>query len=208
MPDPQEKEQSKSGRSLETNLEDASDILIYILVVLNALDHVFHRTAEGLTAMDIINNIVAPLIVALITWALGRAWERRRIERKIDAAPKIYVQELDKLIARAMQEGPTKAVVNARAIVSARNSMRKSLVSISSNLNSEIDRLAVEIGEELLQVAQPSMPTTNVPASSNDRAFQTIEVLSRIWPSRREEIVVQIRKLLAELGLGSNDYRL
>jgi len=160
--------------------------------------------------MDIINNIVAPLIVAIIIGAItgvfGWLLANRRIQRKLDAAPRKYVEELDQLIKNAIAEGPTKADVNARAIVSARNSLRKSLISISGNLNSEIDRLASEIGEEVIHQPAPSTRTPAYSEISKDRAFQTIEVLSKVWPAKKTQIVVEIRKLLAELDLGSKDF--
>src|SRR5438876_465486 len=102
----------------------------------------------------------------------------KQAEEKIDAAPCQFVQELDKLILLAITEGPKKAVVNARAIVAARNSLRSSLVTISSLLNSEIDQLALNIGQPIdkLEITTKEPPFGQV---DPNEVFQTIEVLSR-----------------------------
>lgn len=61
------------------------------------------------------------------------------------------MNRLGELINIAFVEGVDKAKLNARAIVSTRNSLARSLVSVSSTLNSEIDRLAAETGEPVLR---------------------------------------------------------
>lgn len=125
-------------------------------------------------------------------------WQQRK---KVEAAPRKYVAELDALIQRAIKEGDDFAIVNARAIVATRNSLRASLVAISSQLNSEIDRLSQEIGQPVPQ--HQTVNATGPQAPSASEVFRTIQVLSRIWPAKRVQIEVEIRKLLAELGLGT-----
>lgn len=150
--------------------------------------------------MDIINNIAAPLIVGVITFFAGLLWNEMRTRKKIDAAPKKYIQALDNLITKAVEEGEQKAVINARAIVSTRNTLRDSLVSISKNLNSEIDLLAINIGHRSANGVSPSsIPDDNRPNAA--AAWETILVLHRMWPSKKEQIEVEIRKLIAEMGL-------
>ena len=174
--------------------------------------------------VDVPNHILAPLTVALILFVAGIVWAAvtARFRKKIAAAPRQYVDELDKLIGRAIAEGETNAVINARAIVSARNSLRDSMAVIASRLNSEIDRLADDIGEShglwtlaaQVSVAQgmqsPATTTESSaaqPASASgdeeirSAAWQTIQVLSRIWPAKKVQIEVELRKVLAELGL-------
>ena len=90
--------------------------------------------------------------------------------------------------------------MNGRAIVAARDTLATSLAKVSVQLNSEIDRLAREIGvnsvfERLQRTTENTQP---VDAST---AFETIEVLVRIWPSKRRQIEVEIRGILAVLGL-------
>jgi len=161
------------------------------------------KEEDARRAFDWSNNVVAPLIVGAILGtapAIGWYWEHVRAQKRIDAAPRRYVEELDKLITRAAKEGPENAVLNARAIVAARNSLRNSLVGISSQLDSEIDHLAADIGEVIKQPQGPSMPQPGAPSDAK-QAYDTIQVLVRIWPSKKQQIEVEIRKLLAELGL-------
>lgn len=151
-------------------------------------------------AFDVLNHVVAPLLVAGVssgvTWLLSKLW----FNGKIDAAPKKYVEALDKLISDGLKEGEERAVVNARAIVATRNTLRASLVSISGHLNSEIDRLARQIGESVPDVPGPSRPTSDVQPSAA-AAFETIQVLAKMWPAKRIQVEVEVRKLLAEMGI-------
>jgi hypothetical protein len=149
--------------------------------------------------LDIPNNIIAPLIVGVISAIAAYLVAKLRQQKRIDAAPRRYVEELDKLIKQAYAEGENKALVNARAIVAARNSLSESLVSISKNLNSEIDRLSTEIGAPIARLEVVSADPHH--ATNHAEIYQTIEVLYRFWPTKREQIEVEIRKLLAELGL-------
>jgi len=155
--------------------------------------------------MDIFNNVIAPIIVATILGIFGLAWGwilgHRQSRRRIEAAPRKYVQELDKLIQRADKEGADNAIVNARAIVAVRDSLRGSLVAISKQLNSEIDNLASELGGTRGPLAELGRSLERSDAPDPKRVYQTIQVLVRIWPSKSEQIEVEIRKLLAELGL-------
>ena len=151
--------------------------------------------------MDIINNIIAPIIVGLLTASAGWLWSLRKLRGKIDAAPRKYVQELDDLINKAIEEGEENALINARAIVSTRNSLRSSLVSISQHLNSEIDRLAKDIGQNIPIPLEPSIPNPDATSVDAKKAFDTIKVLSKIWPAKKVQIEYEIKKLLAELNL-------
>lgn len=156
-------------------------------------------------AFDFLTNIVAPLAVALITFLAGIALKARsdkaRYKQKVQSAPEKYVGELDKLIRDALEEGEANALINARAIVAARNGFRNTLVAISSQLNSEIDRLAINIGEEIIKPQFASELRTAIDNSSGVEAYQTIKVLAKIWPGRKIKIEVEVRKLLTEMGL-------
>jgi hypothetical protein len=188
--------------------------LIYELFML-ALQLVFILallSTKIIGPMDIANNIVAPIIVATVTgvatWAYTRISAQRdaavdaqrQLKRKIDAAPRTYINHLDALITRAYREGVGNAIVNARAIVAARNSMRGSLSNIRKNLNTEIDRLASEVGMPF-EETEHALRTATSDTPDAATVFQTIDVLSRMWPAKRAEIEVEIRKILAEFGL-------
>lgn len=156
--------------------------------------HPFHMP------LDLTNNIIAPLAVAGLTGCATWIIAQLRFQRRVDAAPRQYIQHLDSLISRAATEGIPQAIVNARSIVAARNTLRSSLLSISKYLNSEIDRLSKEIGEPFEQIEMRGAEAGR-PVLEPDEAYQTIQVLARIWPSKKTQIEVEIRKLLAELGL-------
>jgi hypothetical protein len=134
---------------------------------------------------------------ALVAREHGKSAGRNEVIGQIDDAPRKYVNELDKLITAAMRQGRADVIINARAIVSLRDALRNSMVQISTQLNGNIDRLASEIGETNL-VGQP--PPYRQPAST-DTIYQTLQVLAITWPGRKEIVEVELRKLLAELGL-------
>lgn len=87
----------------------------------NALSNVLQQVIAG---------VAVAIIVGIATYLLTIYHERKRIEE----APTLYVQELDKLINNAVAEGEEKAVINAKAIVAARNSLAHSLSAIGSQL--------------------------------------------------------------------------
>ncbi len=155
--------------------------------------------------IDVLNNIVAPLIVAACTGIIGWIWAkaeaRKKIRERVDAAPRIFVQELDYLIQRAEREGVENAIVNGRAIVAARDALRSSLSGISRQLNSEIDRLAGQIGVESPSPYHDVATAARRPPDEPQIAYETIQVLTRIWPAKKQQIEVELRKLMAELGL-------
>jgi hypothetical protein len=174
--------------------------IVHALASLTIMGQSFMHGEEA--RLDFWNNIVAPLAVAAIVGVWGWAVGKRTAQRRVEAAPRRYIKELDQLIARALREGEDKAIINARAIVAARNNLRSSLVSISRSLNSEIDQLARDIGQRTASVLPPSSPSQNGDDVSIKQAYETIQVLARVWPTKRAEIQYEIRKLLAELGLG------
>jgi gas vesicle protein len=137
---------------------------------------------------------IATVTAAIIARKTGRKEGREEKEQEIDDAPRKYVNHLDKLIQTAIQEGSSNAVINARAIVSTRNDLRESMMKISERLNSEIDRLAKELGESSGEeiVIQQASPTA---------LYETIEVLKRKWPAKKDQVEIELRKVLAELGI-------
>ena len=137
-------------------------------------------------------TIIAAVIGALATVAAaviglqsGKKQGREEKEKEIDDAPRLYVEHLDKLIGVAVREGTKAAVLNARAIISTRNDLRGSTMKISEVLNSDINRLDREVEEEAGQGA----------------VYETIQVLGRKWPAKKDQVEVELRKVLAELGI-------
>jgi hypothetical protein len=126
----------------------------------------------------------------------GREKGRGEKEQEIDDAPRKYVEHLDKLIRDAVHQGREKAVLNARAIVSIRNDLRGSMMRISELLNSDIDRLSREIGEPIGREVDQQPQRANP-----DTIYETIQVLEKKWPSKKDQVEINLRKVLAELGI-------
>jgi hypothetical protein len=151
--------------------------------------------------IQVASGVTVAAIVGVATWIASGRYHKRKIE----VAPRKYVQHLDELINRGITEGRDNAILNARAIVSVRNDLRRSLVSISSLLNSEIDILQENVG-----TAENNSENTNENNIRRRRdanaasAYDTIQVLSRKWPSKKDQIEVELRKLLTEIGLDPN----
>lgn len=146
-------------------------------------------------------EVVAGLTVVAISAVAGTIWQGRKDQERLDAAPRVYVEQLDRLIQQGVQEGEDKAILNARAIVAARNSLANSLIAISVQLDSEIDRLADELGEPKLKGGGLSGPGSGNREADKKAAYQTILVLQKIWPAKKVEIEFAVRKQLAEMGL-------
>jgi hypothetical protein len=93
----------------------------------------------------------ASIIVLILTWAagfigyqLGILKARERFVRQVQAAPQVYLEELDKLIKEADKEHDD-FLPASRALVSTRDELRGSLVTLSNKLDSDIDTLAKQV---------------------------------------------------------------
>jgi hypothetical protein len=170
------------------------------------------------------------LLVAATVGIASYAWATVHAQRKLEEAPTIYVNQLDTLIKNGVAEGEENAILNAKAIVAARNSLARSLTAMGAQLDSQIDILATTIGADTLSVptqtpAAPKQMSSEgsrssrnpksppaveppTPTELNHQTYQQILVLSKIWPAKKRQIEIEIRKLLAELGLyGSSDHQ-
>ena len=115
----------------------------------------------------------------------GEKEAQQLFQQRLEAAPILYTQKLDELIVGGLKEGENEAQVNARAIVRTRDNLRGSSETIASSLNGEIDQLAQELQS----------------TASEEELRQTIKVLAKVWPSKKLQIQIEIRKVIAELGL-------
>jgi len=158
------------------------------------------NSALSNVVQQVIAGVAVAIIVGVATYLLTIYHERKRIAE----APTLYVQEIDKLINNAVAEGEGNAVINAKAIVAARNSLAHSLSAIGSQLDGQIDLLALEVEMETL-VPLPRLTEPPNAKSSMDKhaVYMQVLVLQKIWPAKRKQIEVELRKLLAELGLNS-----
>ncbi len=146
---------------------------------------------QNFLATDFSISVGGSLFASAIILFVGYLFGGNEYKQKINAASLVYAKNLDKLIKMAVKEGPYRAIVNARAIVSTRNDLRSSLEVILKNLNDEIDILEAQI------VEREKSPRNVVEKD----IFETIEVLSKKWPSKKAQIENGIRKVLAEMGL-------
>lgn len=118
----------------------------------------------------------------------GARQERQQWVQALSSAPSEYANRLSDLIDGANAAPDSEIVIHARAIVSARNDLRDSLINLSTLLNSDIDRLSSDVS---------SAPEADRIGSVRS----TISVLKLKWPSKKEQVAVELRKVLAELGL-------
>jgi len=120
--------------------------------------------------------------------------ERARLEQMFENAPKAYTKLLDDRINEKTNNEPRQVLIKARAIVSTRDDLRGTLTSLNSLLNSEIDTLAQQL--------KSSEAQRRLGDGWNSRELEeTIEVLKRKWPSKMNQVDIEVRKLLAELGV-------
>ena len=130
---------------------------------------------------EILPRVVSYLIYGAIVWAVsfasgkerGEAEAQDRFRQRYEAAGSTYVQHLDRVIQDAARTtSGDDTLVRARTIVSTRDDLRRSLTSLSSLLNSEIDHLARDIKDvEALRKNGQGWKDTEL--------RQTIDVLSR-----------------------------
>ena len=149
--------------------------------------------------MGFIETIIAGLIISGISGAAGFGIKKVLTKRKIKALPKKWVERIGKLIEQSITDGPDRCVINARAIVASRDAMRKSLITLTGTLNSELDKLAHAIGEKVEgteKYEQGSDPYIN-----EERVWEQLQVLVLYWEMKGDEIEDAIRKVITELGL-------
>ncbi|MDO6777460.1 MULTISPECIES: hypothetical protein [unclassified Shewanella] len=129
---------------------------------------------------------------------IGIETANRVYVKKTESAPSLYTERLGEMIYNATPGKSDDLLVDARAIVSTRDDYRGSLIAISKLLNSEIDRLKEEIEKQ-----EQSIKSGN--AYDGEEIKRTLAVLQKKWPSKKDQIIIEIRKLLTELGLEPKD---
>lgn len=139
------------------------------------------------TVIAAVIGAIATVVSAIIGRQSGKKIGREEKQKEIDGAPRKYVEHLGKLIHTAIGKGSKAAVLNARAIVSTRDDLQGSTMKISEVLNSDIDRLAREVKD-----------------AGDSAVYETIQVLGKKWPAKKDQVEVELRKVLAELGILGN----
>ena len=110
-----------------------------------------------------------------------------RLRKMNDEAAKKFGTELGKLVAATGSEDPAKQIDSARAILATRDGFRASLDGARATLNSDLDALALELGN--------ASPNT-------EKLRQILDGLKQGWPDREKNMEGATRKLLADLGIG------
>ncbi len=135
--------------------------------------------------MGIIEGAIASLLAAGLIAMGGFYLGKRTYEQRVEAAANIYADHLDRLIREANTQEGRQVRISAQAIVSTRNDLRSSLVSLNNLLNSDIDVLAEMIESD----------------ASAGQLADRLKVLEKKWPAKKDQVSVELRKLLSELGL-------
>jgi hypothetical protein len=139
---------------------------------------------------------------ATIVSATIAAWAtigKRRAEAELKmtySAPYVFAMHLEAAINRlpppiANPRDQEDVIINARAIVRLRDSLREPLRGVEAALNGEIDHL----GEVLVGIE----PGQQADSNRVRAAAEAIRVLRLVWPSKRDEITLRINQVLATL---------
>jgi hypothetical protein len=145
--------------------------------------------------LEVLAAVIAALVVgaisASVSYAFGERHAQATYQKKLADAATVYSNYIGQLIISANSEkSDTELLVDARAIVSTRNDLRKSMSTLSDLLDSDIDRLeGLTTG-----LGKGVMPP---PGPVRDQ----VSLLSKKWPIKAQQINIEVRKLFAELGL-------
>ena len=155
---------------------------------------------------SVVIGLTTSLVASYFAYKFGYFTSQRLYRKEIDEAPRKYVKNLGRLISEANEKidnaSKEDAVVFARSIIALRDSLRSHMVSISSLLNSEIDRLAEEVNTEQTLIITERHRSSQKQELKIDEIRATIKVLAKIWPAKEDQVQYEIRKIIAELGLG------
>lgn len=183
-----DREKSKRDNFISILLS-SKEILSPLIMVLIALEAQFLLFIaffrEEVNQLEFGTGILASLFAAAIAAGIGYVFRGLQFKKAVFNAPKRYVDHLDNLINGAVDGGFNNVEINGRALVSTRDDLRKSLVSLADLLNSDIDLLSSQIEK----------------GYKHHLIYETVQVLSKKWPSKKDQIQVEIRKVIAELGL-------
>lgn len=124
--------------------------------------------------------------------------ERQRMYKQVyESAPEQYAGSLGYLIGKAKADvgdnlPADRVEVSARAFVAARNELRDTMTSLAASLNHEVDDL---------EKALADLKKNPDDKAALERVRRAILVIEQKWPVKAQAIRVQLRKLLAEIGL-------
>lgn len=157
-------------------------------------------------------GVLSSFVAAALFGAIGYLIRGERYRRRLESAPHKFVKELGELINRAGRDGKQNVALNARAIVSLRNTVGSHITAIRDLLNHEIDELERHLGRRdvgrrpLDRRSQVSLDRRVDRESkklelSDERLYGLIKVLERTWTSKCDQVELEIQKMLVVLGL-------
>ena len=138
-----------------------------------------------LKQMSFILLLIASLVAALIAGIIGYLWRGVIYRKALMSAPEKYVEHLDKLIKVAASEKKKSITVNVRDIVNTRDNLQESLTSLSKLLDFDIDRLKEQLESK----------------KNKEGLHEIAQDLEKKWPAKKNQIRIEITKLISELGL-------
>lgn len=141
----------------------------------------------------------------------GVKQERQRFVQKFEAAPLVYLQDIERQIMKPLPETLTPkestdaVLVQARVIVSMRDERRDSLTIMAKLLNSTIDKL-----DTVVKAQSAALPTDTIPPPTPELREMTllIKELQQSWPEKKGLFKIQMRKQLVDAGLVEQEQEL
>jgi hypothetical protein len=171
-------------------------VVATFLMILGLLGAV--RDSQRSTTMNFALSMLASILAGGIFFAVGYVVRGVEYKKKIDAAAQKYVERLGRMIEEAAAAGRDRVLINARAIIKVRDELREHMTTAVSLLNSEIDRLAHECGGPEVSISRQESQPIKV---DEDKVWETIQVLQKAWPAKKDVLTFEIKKMLVELGL-------
>ena len=145
-------------------------------------------------AVQVLGALISAAVIAAVAFVLGQRTIERRYTTEYEAALTSFSLELEKAITN---DANIEELVKATAIVSIRNSVRNELMNVNRILNSDIDTLS----ELLAKAEEFKNQGKNIPRPLARQIEERMDVLRLTWPSKKPQIDVALRKLLAEIGI-------
>lgn len=177
-------------------MDSKTQNIILLVVALIFICWSFLKTGKMPTSEEVtrISEEVTRIISGpLIPFVLGCGGAITAFIAYINWRPGNYTKRIGRLLKEAVAAGPDAASKNAEMIVIARNQLRKSMYSLSHELNGDLDKLADLTNQQLLlTVSTPSGKQMN---RSNEEIFAAIVVLHEVWPTKSKAIDDRIKDM-------------
>lgn len=197
-----EREEASEGSLLRnrlTNVVFLDNVLVY-LYILFAKDRFGFLEGKpmeqifGSVGVEIVGGLIVTALVGTTGYLYGRLTQVQKFVRRHDSAISSFSNSLGSEIN---SNSSSSMIVKAKKIVSIRDATRNQLSDLSKLLNSDIDKLS----SLLARAEEFRSREERVPDNLTTQIEETLEVLVGIWPTKKPQIDIAIRKLLTELGL-------